>query len=725
MIKKIKVKNQIEDLEENVNLNDANLAKEEGPNGEKVEANPYFTLMYLEDNVKYIDSNDNAFNPSKTYFIKEGSSRVKEAKPIDLGLYEYNGLTYVPTRDKYFKDREYFLNEEGTDVATPDKCNLKEKDPSSKPYPKYTLNYKPNAYTAQKQLANFSGYESWDTAKALYEACVNNEQEINDIYNENENFQDVKDYIKNNFKDLSKKYKENILLKQQRIGAENSLNLTHNKRSMIYNSANYRAEIEKQILAETGKTIDQYIKEVNSDRISKEDINKLQKIGGRRIRYDHNKYKVSTPKVDGIYIIRKDNGAFRYEVAFNTLEEALDGIVVLNTVAANLASNIKGKKFEEAEALYEEASNELNEQFNNTTTEDSCSYITYKVKDNKKIITGYYNTYEDALLSDDDEKLVKKTNGVYFNEATGKYLAIPQPKYAEGATPNDVHKIVRLGEFNSELDAIKAIQVLAKLGYNFEAFFESKFYSNHLDECQEARDYYFKENLKTGEGEVGIVESNGVYKIWVTNPRTGEIIYLDEDFQDKKQADALVKQAVNSPDTPYDFFYKFIRTKQKLEMETEQDLDEFQVEGIRQKALTHEDVKRLIENINVDDLDPMQVKNILSGSFGARAGGLYIFKNVIDYLRNQLNLKEEDIDYNTVLILQNKLVNKYMQNLFEEIKNGDVVATNARDIENVEYFIRRMVNDELGAFANRIISPKGLNRFAKELLEILKNLDKE
>ena len=710
MIERIK---QTDIKNEDVNLNDANLAKEEGPNGEKVEPSRNFILYFTEENKQYVDTSDNQFNPSKKYFLKEGASRVSVASPLNLNLYQFNGLNYVPSKDKEFKDKDYFLDAEGEELATPTKCRLKEADTSTSSRKYYPLKYVSN----DGQTTQIAKPTDWETAKALYEGCVNATDEINSVY-ETEGLKAVKPFVEEHFNEIVGKYKENVLLKQQRIGAENSLRLTANRNSMLYNNTNYRAMIEKKILEETGKTLDDYIKSVTSNRISREDINKFNDIAGRRITFKNNKYYVTTPRADGIFILKNGKGGYLDKVAFDTLDEALNGIVLLNTVRDNLINNIKGKSLEETQELYNEASDLLLEQLNmaKTSNYDSYKYCTYEIKDNKKFITGYYDSFEDALIA--DGKLVKKMPGVYFNEDKGTYLAIPQPVYNEDEiSEQETYKIVRLGEFKSQIDAINAIRTLANLKYDVEKFFMSNFYQNHLDECQEARDYYFKEN-KEAKTDCGIEKQGDVYKIWYINPDTNEKYYLDEDFVKENQAMGLIKQCEGSPDTAYDFFRDYIENKEELHMENQENLKEFEAQGIKQKPLTRADLEKLIKDLNADDFDDNDIMYLLTGSFGGRAGGLYIFQNVIDLLKEKYNFDEKDIDYNAVLVLQNRLMNRRLKDILNYLKPN--LLNDYHDYKNDKEFLEYCDEEIAKEFdvdsLKKIISPRGLKALHKEIL---------
>ena len=729
MIQKIKVKKpelEVKETEE-VSINDDNLAKKEGPNGEKVEANKNF-ILYYGSNIpssltsrKYVESKDGYFNPSKIYYMESRSGEKVKSFPIRLNLYEFNGNNYVLSNDKEFKDKEYFLDEDGEENATPETCDLYEDNPELKKYSNYSLFYKPNDGSAQKRILSMpADYEAnWNKIKQIYEGCVNNADLLNNVYEE-KGVLGIKNSIENDFEDVLEEHRTNVLLKRQRVGAKNSLNRTANMTSQLYNNEAYKAQMERDFLAETGKTVEDYIKEISNGNMSKEEINNCGKIAGRTIRYEHGKYNVTAPKVDGKFLFKKSNGSTMYSNSYKTLKEALDGIVIANTIAGNLRANIKGKTApEEINKLVEEANTALLEQLNeNGAINDSYKYITYEIKDDKKIITGYYKTLEDAENAEEEKKLVKLNPGIYFNESTKKYVAIPQTEYDEEELNSDkLYKIIRLGEFDTEAEATKAVQTLARLSYNIEDFFNSKFYKEHLEECQEARDYYFEENNEI-KRNYGIEKQGKSYRIWYYNPTTKKTEHFGS-YANEYQAEAILQQVDHSELSPTEFFTKLKEENADFIGEHGENLKELKKKGIKEIPLTTADLENLINSVDISSLSIDEIKKLLSGDFAGNAGMISIYKNVINYLKKRLGYNKDDIDYNVVLTFQNRLMlklTKYAINKFIEFVNTNPITFNDEDefIDQGLSFIAK----EFGGNIDYIMTPNDIRRVKKQLKKI-------
>lgn len=667
-------------IKDSVELADENLAKEEGPNGEKVEPNRYFLLNYVTPNLKYVESEDNRFNPSKKYGMYRnngGRTRIATATPKELNLYEFNGLDYIVSRDNEFKDKEYYLDEEGVTVATPRNCELKEPDVSAKIYAKYTLDFLPNGRTAEKKrITSVDAPNEWENIKRVYEGCVNNAETINQIYNE-EGWESTLRYIKSNFEDELAEHVDRIKMRQAETGSKNSINRNLNRQSVQVSNETYKKDIYLKCKDLTGMSPEDFIKSVSNKLeseftpVEREVMNDISP--ARRIWYKNGWFVFTSSRADSRFLFKKEGNEEGeeesktvYTYKFKTLDEALKAMDLMHLTRRNTAQNIKGK------------------------FGDSEYYITYEVRDSQKIITGYYDSLVDAELADETKKLVKIGNGIYFNEETNKYTV--KMKTSEG-------RLAYLGDFDSKANARDAIINFKGLGENIDDFFnaeKNKFLSDHLIECRQAQNEYLaKKKPDTIEKKpYGIEQSGQRFRIWFMNPETKKTDHLNGSFVNEFQAQNVIREAENSED-PIHFFMQSKEERKQTVAEEEggkkiQNLNTFERTGLKSRNLTSTDIERLIDTINIANLSKEDLKKILQGEQEKRGGVLDVYKNVRNYAKKVLDLEKEELDYHSLRNLQMKMTRKLERLIMSEIE--DKVEEFKENCEDKEEFVKRCVN---------------------------------
>ena len=680
-------------IKDSVELRDENLAKVEGPNGEKVEPNKYFLLNYVTPNLKYVESEDNKFNPTKNYGMYRnngGRTRIATATPRELNLYEFNGLNYVPSRDKFFEDKEYYLDEEGTTVATPRNCNLKEPDVSAKVYAKYTLDFIPNGRTVEKKrITSVDAPNEWETIKKVYEGCVNNAETINQVYNE-EGWESTLKYIKSNFEDELNEHSDRIKMRQAETGSQNSINRNLNRQSVQVSNETYKKDIYLKCKDLTGMSPEDFIKSI-SGKLDK-DLTPIEKeimhdiSPARRIWYNNGWFEFTTSRVDSRFLFKKeaeegeeetDKVAYTYK--FRTLEEALKAMDLMHLTRRNAAQNIKGK------------------------FGDSECYITYEVRDNKKVITGYYDSLVDAELADETKKLVKIGNGIYFNEETNKYTV--KMKTNEG-------RLAYLGDFDSKANARDAVINFRGLEENLDDFFNSDkntFLSEHLSECRQAQEEYFskknaiaKEAPEKNKKPYDVEPIGKGFRIWFYNPETKKTDKT-KTFANEFQAQNAIREAENSED-PIAFFLKIKEDNAKTVAEGDipQNLSQFEKKGLKSRNLTSTDIINLINSIDISELGKEDLKKILHGEQEKRGGVLDVYKNVKNYAKKVLDLDKEELDFHSLRNLQMKMTRKLERLIMLEIVNK--AEEFKEGCEYKEDFVKRCLNYLNSEF--NILDPK-------------------
>ena len=660
MIKKIKVVS-----DENLNLEDSeikdvaiDLSKEDGFNGERVEADPDFTLKFIAEDT-YLNSTDKYFKPEKTYYIKNGNERRTTATPGLLNLYVFNGLNYQPVTSvkKPFEDREYFYDEEGLREATPENLNLKELSPSM-PDKRYVIYYKND--NKPFCTIQYDVKDSWETAKKVYEYCLNNKADIEATYNEEGN-KGLKELVE----PLLKGYGKEVVKKKKQIAKENSINRSNILRSQQYNHPKYKEFVFDYFMENVGKTPEQFIKDTSNSRtLSKEDQFLMEIIAGRRVVCRNNKYYATSVKESSDFLIqkegtRKEGTVNEYEIGpFDTLDALLDEIVKNNQIAVSLQRNIKEK--------------------------DSFEYIRYEMKDNKQHIIGYYKTFQDAQDAEYNKKLVKLLPGVYFNEESNKYLAIPENEKID--ENSSAYKIVRLGEFETEAEARKAVMTFNRLP-DIDSFFQSNFYLEHLDECQEARDYYYKENHKDDLGKKYFIQKvkGGKYAIIYIDPETGKRKWFASgtglnSFETEADANFVVSQAQNSDDY-FKFFEKRDKDIRNTFGENLETLKTLRNTGTRETRQSKEEALKALASVSSSDLTIEEEIAILQeglteGNSLLRSGGTKILKGVVEYLRKKFGINKDDLNWDNTIGLQSEIIEDFIDYAINDIPESVVNKIN-------------------------------------------------
>lgn len=575
MIKKIKI------VQDSNVINDVDISRTPDFRGNQIEPNNSFTIFSNSRSPQYRESSDTSFNPQKKYIIKTNNRR-KRAYPQLLNLYEYNGLDYIPSRDIDFKeDKQYYIANNNSYIeATPRNCKLEEE--MAPLYSYYDVAY--IGVDPSIQILHFDGSD-FDKAKEAFEWCVQNTEEINSIYQEAKDLginpkEAIIDYIDSNTDYVSERTSSNYTVRTntaQRTTATRRSNRTATPFGI--------PEVVNAVLEKHNMTYNEIDPKENTN-MTPEQKKVQQEAFGYTIYYDNGKYRINPLREPNTILGRHILNLPKFKKEWYeapTIQELLTKVKKLTQILQDFKDNKINRE-------------DMLKKLNVT---DSVNFITYEVKDGKKVITGAYSTLKEAQLADDEKLLPKYASlGIYKDESDNKFLV--KPKDANG-------NLIRIGKFDTLLTAQNAAMAFIRANKDINAFFESDFYKDHIEECKEAYDYYKKDySTEAKEEDPYIVKNeNGNYD--VKYKKDGTEYTIASEIPLEARAQVIVNEAIKSGDVE-----KYTSKLQSAAAKVSNALSTSPVESNPQTYAVNKNLGNVIFNI-VKDIPILDVYEALSG----------------------------------------------------------------------------------------------------------------
>ncbi len=648
-------------------INDVDISKKPDFRGNQVEPNQYFTVFSNSREPQYESASEQEFRPQTTYIMKQDGRR-KKASPKNLGLYIYNGLDYIQSRDVDFKEgKEYFLFTNNQYVkATPRNCQLEIQQAPLYSYYDIAFN--------GIQILHFDGND-FERCKEAYDWCIENTEEIKQVYDDAINYdmnpkQAIVGYISDNSDFVADRINQNYSIRANTAERTTATRRQNRTATPFGNPMIVNPILEKYNLSYSD------IDPKENANMNEIQLKAQREAFGYTIYYENGYYYINPLRIPNTILGNQILNSYDFKNQWyraDSINELLRKVKKLQEILQDFKDN----KIDRQDML---------KKLNVT---DSKSFITYEMKDGKKIVTGVYDSLKEAQLADED-KLVQKyaSLGIYQDESDGKFLAKPKDK--DG-------KLVRLGKFEDLNTARNASLAFMKSNKDIEQFFESDFYASHINECQEAYDYYKKDYSKERKETDPYVTKNeeGTFRVEYKNSN-GDIVIIANDIKTEARAKQILEQAMKSGNLE-EFINRFHETKSDINEEIEESGVTEHITSNPQTYSENKNLRSVINNI-AKNISDDEVIDALSGPRNDRGK---IYNHVIELLKRELTnlgyspeaVETFSKDYGNQFGLQGALMKRAYLKLFYEGIDDAVETSKAQDYK---YNQNEFANEVLG-----------------------------
>lgn len=680
------------------------IAREPDPQGHQIERDPDFSIFYRDTGAGYNETHDLQFNPRKKYLFKNNNiGRTVTATPHALNLYTYNGINYIPCRYKrYDKDEEifkdnvtyYYQNEDGNFIeANPRNQKLLEK--VSGKYKYYYVYF----YTHDDNIKiplfhfdseNFEESELFSGAKEAFDWCKQNREDIKEIYEAAKENGESKSSIRKILQD----FLEGVSDYRQKRKNQNYTTRVATAKDVTERIRKIRTETPYGNPVYVASVLDDYHLTQNqidpaSDQYKvptrEEDIQNPSAFENRVLKAQQKAYGFAIYHSGGKYKInkRRTPNTFLGQHILNSYEqtkwqedETLDGLVKKVNALSKILQDFKDEQYPEEE-LHE---------YLRTISPSS-------------IFDSAPTELTDSIVKDEKLVPVYESFGVYKDEQSGKYVVNVK-------TPDG--KLIRLGNFDKSMPALRASQEFAKTNYDVNAFIESDFYKKNIESFKEFYKMYIEGAKKETSEELSLkIEKNeeGTYDI-LYKTETGEFEKI-KNFRNESSAKDFVQKAEGSGDVE-----KFIENFKGASGTVIKGLNTIGItKGVHNtKSFTYADKKRIGEILSpiFTAVDAETAEEVLRGP-REEHGKLYL--KVEDFAKEKLleegfdeekveSLSLEDTEQYQLLlslqeILMRTVIRKLMQEAIQHITDDSIehgILYSEEDFEEhvVNYIKRNM-----------------------------------